>query len=147
MAGAGRSAIGNIGGSLARLSTSEVASQLIPHEVTKVEINPALIGEVILGQVLTAGCGQNTARQTSLNPGLDELVPAISINKVCGSGINDGAAVVVLSGAISLRHQMGASGCRVLITLWLEMIKSEVNRGLSMLCISGDQGITLAIKR
>ena len=51
MAGAGRTAIGNFSGSLASLSASEITSQLTPQVLTKYEINPALIGEVILGQV------------------------------------------------------------------------------------------------
>ena len=85
--GAGRTAIGTFNGSLAGLSATQLASQLLPQVLTKYEINPEIIDEVILGQVLTAGCGQNTARQASILSGLSESVPAMTINKVCGSGL------------------------------------------------------------
>ena len=87
IAAAGRSAIGTFNGSLATLSATDIASQLLPQVLARYEVDAANIDEVILGQVLTAGCGQNTARQVSINSGLDQSVPALTINKVCGSGL------------------------------------------------------------
>ena len=84
---AGRSAIGSFGGSLASLSAVEIGKQVIQGLLTKTGIPADQIDEVILGQVLTAGCGQNPARQTSIHAGLPTSVPAITINKVCGSGL------------------------------------------------------------
>ncbi len=84
---AGRSAIGSFGGSLASLSAVEIGKQVIQGLLAKSGIPADQIDEVILGQVLTAGCGQNPARQTSIHAGLPASVPAITINKVCGSGL------------------------------------------------------------
>ena len=84
---AGRSAIGSFGGSLASLSAVEIGKQVIQGLLAKSGIPAVQIDEVILGQVLTAGCGQNPARQTSIHAGLPASVPAITINKVCGSGL------------------------------------------------------------
>ncbi|MFP8966661.1 acetyl-CoA C-acetyltransferase [Pokkaliibacter sp. CJK22405] len=84
---AGRSAIGSFGGGLASLSAAEIGSQVIKSLLEKSGIAPEHVDEVILGQVLTAGCGQNPARQTTIHAGLAETVPAMTINKVCGSGL------------------------------------------------------------
>lgn len=84
---AGRSAIGNFNGALADLSAVELGSQVIRQLLAKYTIDPALVDEVILGHVLTAGCGQNTARQASVRAGIGVETPAFAINKVCGSGL------------------------------------------------------------
>ena len=115
--GAGRSAIGTFKGSLASLSATDIASQLLPGVLSKYGINPANIDEVIMGQVLTAGCGQNTARQVSIKAGLDQAVPAVTINKVCGSGlkavqlaynaIRVGDASMVIAGGMESMSQSG----------------------------------------
>ena len=84
---AGRSAIGNFHGILADLSAVELGSQVIAQILDKHRIDPSLIDEVILGHVLTAGCGQNTARQASIRAGIGIATPAMTINKVCGSGL------------------------------------------------------------
>jgi len=115
--GAGRSAIGTFKGSLASLSATDIASQLLPGVLSKYGIDPAIIDEVIMGQVLTAGCGQNTARQVSIKAGLDQAVPAVTINKVCGSGlkavqlaynaIRVGDASMVIAGGMESMSQSG----------------------------------------
>lgn len=87
IAGAARSAIGSFGGSLAKLSAVDLGAQVVRGLLEKTGVQPTDVGEVILGQVLTAGCGQNPARQTTLKAGLPETVPAMTINKVCGSGL------------------------------------------------------------
>lgn len=84
---AGRSAIGTFQGELSGLPATEIGSQLIRALITQNNINAELIDEVIMGHVLTAGCGQNTARQASINAGLPLTTPAMTINKVCGSGL------------------------------------------------------------
>ncbi len=87
IAGAARSAIGSFGGSLAKLSAVDLGAQVVRGLLEKTGVQPTDVDEVILGQVLTAGCGQNPARQTTLKAGLPETVPAMTINKVCGSGL------------------------------------------------------------
>jgi acetyl-CoA C-acetyltransferase len=84
---AGRSAIGTFQGDLASVPASELGSQVIRQLLNNAGIKPAQIDEVILGHVLTAGCGQNTARQASINAGLGMQTPAMTVNKVCGSGL------------------------------------------------------------
>ena len=84
---AGRSAIGTFGGSLAALSATEIGTAVLKGLLARTGLAPEQIDEVILGQVLTAGVGQNPARQTTLHAGLPHSVPAMTINKVCGSGL------------------------------------------------------------
>ena len=84
---AGRSAIGTFQGDLAGISAVELGSQVIRQLLASQQISAEQIDEVIMGHVLTAGCGQNTARQASVNAGLGFDTPAMTINKVCGSGL------------------------------------------------------------
>jgi acetyl-CoA C-acetyltransferase len=84
---AGRTAIGSFQGALSTLSAVELGSQLIKQLIEQNKIPGDQVDEVILGQVLTAGCGQNPARQSALNAGLPTSVQAMTINKVCGSGL------------------------------------------------------------
>jgi len=84
---AGRTAVGTFGGSLSKIPASDLGATVIKGLIEKVNLDPSKVDEVILGQVLTAGCGQNPARQSTLNGGLPIEVPAITINKVCGSGL------------------------------------------------------------
>ncbi len=84
---AGRTAVGNFGGSLAGLSAAELGSRVVAGLLERSGLAPEQVDEVILGQVLTAGTGQNPARQASLAAGLPQSVPAMTINKVCGSGL------------------------------------------------------------
>ncbi|MBJ54668.1 MAG: hypothetical protein CMQ46_05320 [Gammaproteobacteria bacterium] len=82
---AGRTAIGNFQGSLADIPAAQLGSEVIKQLMVKSNIKQELIDEVIMGHVLTAGCGQNTARQASINAGLGVKTPAMTVNKVCGS--------------------------------------------------------------
>lgn len=97
---AGRSPIGAFNGSLSSLSAVELGKQVLSGLLEKQPQLTPHIDEVILGQVLTAGCGQNPARQTALNAGLPETVSALTINKVCGSGLKavQMAAQAILAG-------------------------------------------------
>jgi acetyl-CoA C-acetyltransferase len=84
---AARSAIGTFGGSLAGIPAHELGAMVITGLLQKTGVKPEQVDEVILGQVLTAGSGQNPARQTTLSAGLPVETPALTINKVCGSGL------------------------------------------------------------
>ena len=85
--GAGRTAIGTFGGALSTIPASELGAKVITDLLERSKITPEQVDEVILGQVLTAGVGQNPARQASIAAGLPDAVPSITINKVCGSGL------------------------------------------------------------
>ncbi|MDG9671404.1 acetyl-CoA C-acetyltransferase [Hahella sp. CR1] len=82
-----RTPVGAFGGSLATLSADQLGSAVIKKLLEQTGVDPAKVDEVLLGQVLTAGCGQNPARQASINAGLPNSTPAMTINKVCGSGL------------------------------------------------------------
>ena len=84
---AARTAVGKFGGTLAKIPAAELGAHVIKGLVAKTGIDPALISEVLMGQVLTAGVGQNAARQAVIKAGLPDMVPAMTINKVCGSGL------------------------------------------------------------
>ncbi|MFZ4877069.1 acetyl-CoA C-acetyltransferase [Janthinobacterium sp. Mn2066] len=84
---AGRTAVGKFGGSLAKIPASELGAHVIKGLLAQTGIDPQLIGEAILGQVLTAAVGQNAARQAVIKAGLPSSIPAFTINKVCGSGL------------------------------------------------------------
>jgi acetyl-CoA C-acetyltransferase len=102
IAAAGRSAIGSFNGALSDLSAVEMGGQVIRQLLQRHAIDPALVDEVILGHVLSAGCGQNTARQASLGAGIGITTPAMTINKVCGSGLKAvhlGAQAIALGDA------------------------------------------------
>lgn len=84
---AGRTAVGKFGGSLAKVAASDLGAHVIKGLLAQTGVNPELVNEVILGQVLTAGCGQNPARQAVIRAGLPNMVPAFTVGKVCGSGL------------------------------------------------------------
>jgi acetyl-CoA C-acetyltransferase len=84
---AGRTPVGKFGGSLAKIPAAELGAQLVKQLLSKTGIDPAAVSEVIMGQVLTAGVGQNPARQTVIKSGIPDTVPGITINMVCGSGL------------------------------------------------------------
>lgn len=81
-----RTPIGKLNGALAGLSAAELGGQLIQAMLAESGLAPDAVSEVIMGQVLTGGAGQNPARQASLRAGLPVSVPAMTINKVCGAG-------------------------------------------------------------
>jgi acetyl-CoA C-acetyltransferase len=84
---AGRTAVGKFGGTLAKIPAAELGAHVIKHLLAKIGIDGAQVNEVILGQVLTAGAGQNPARQAVIKAGLPDMVPAFTVGKVCGSGL------------------------------------------------------------
>jgi acetyl-CoA C-acetyltransferase len=84
---AARTAIGRFGGTLAKVPAPELGATVIKEVLRRAGVKPEQVDEVIMGQVLTAGSGQNPARQAALKAGLPVVIPAMTINKVCGSGL------------------------------------------------------------
>ena len=84
---AARTAIGNFGGALADVPAHKLGAAVIAEVIKRAGVAPEAVSEVIFGQVLTAGAGQNPARQAAIAAGLPYAVPAMTINKVCGSGL------------------------------------------------------------
>jgi len=93
-----RTAIGKFGGSLAKTPAPELGAVVIRELLRRADVAPEQVDEVILGQVLAAGSGQNPARQALIKAGLPVSVPAMTINKVCGSGLK---AVMLAAQAIA----------------------------------------------
>ena len=84
---AARTAVGKFGGALAKTPATDLGAAVIKAVLTRSGLSAELIGEVIMGQVLTAGVGQNAARQTVLKAGFPQGIPGLTINAVCGSGL------------------------------------------------------------
>ena len=105
---AARTGVGKFGGSLAKVPASSLGSTVIAEVLKRAGLSGEQVSEVIMGQVLQAGTGQNPARQASIGAGLPNTVPAMTINKLCGSGlksvalavqaIRDGDAEIVVAG-------------------------------------------------
>lgn len=95
---AGRTAVGKFGGSLAKVPAPELGAAVIKAVLERSGLNAEQIGEVILGQVLAAGVGQNPARQSVLKAGFPQGVPGLTINAVCGSGLK---AVMLAAQAVA----------------------------------------------
>src|SRR5260221_8448453 len=87
IAGALRTGIGKFGGSIAKIPAPDLGATVIRALLAQTGVKAEQISEVILGQVLTAGSGQNVARQASIKSGLPNSIPSMTINKVCGSGL------------------------------------------------------------
>ncbi len=96
-----RTAIGSFLGSLSQIAAPNLGSAVIRAIINDSKIDTKIIDEVILGQVITGGAGQNPARQAMINAGLDFSVAAMTINKVCGSGLK---AVMLAANSIMLGH-------------------------------------------
>src|SRR5438132_12337660 len=97
--GAVRTPIGKFGGTLAKTPAAELGALVIRDVLKRAGVKPEQVSEVIMGQVLTAGIGQNGARQAASKAGLPDMIPAMTINKVCGSGLK-----AAMLGAQSIAH-------------------------------------------
>ncbi|NGX64077.1 MAG: Acetyl-CoA acetyltransferase, partial [Candidatus Anoxychlamydiales bacterium] len=84
---AGRTAVGKLNGTLKDIPATTLGATLIKELMQKIKLERFEVDEVILGQVLTAGAGQNPARQTAIEAKLNITTPAYTVNKVCGSGL------------------------------------------------------------
>lgn len=150
-----RSPVGNFQGELASLPATALASQVITAMLGDRGIGAEAVDEVIMGQVLTAGCGQNTARQASINAGIGTDTPAMTINKVCGSGLKavhlaaqailaGDAQMVVAGGMESMSqapHLLPGSRQGVKMGTW-EAVDSMLNDGLTDAFNDYHMGIT-----
>ena len=124
-----RTPIGRFHGALASVTAAELGQQVIATLLKQTSLDPGLIDEVIMGQVLTAGCGQNPARQAAVAAGVPYSVPASTLNMVCGSGlkaiiqaaqaIQSGAAEIMIAGGQESMSQSpyllpdARGGCRL----------------------------------
>ncbi|MFN9726415.1 acetyl-CoA C-acetyltransferase [Acidovorax sp.] len=95
---AARTAVGKFGGALAKVPATELGAVVIREAIARAGLSDAQVGEVIMGQVLTAGVGQNPARQASMKAGVAKETPALTINAVCGSGLK---AVMLAAQAVA----------------------------------------------
>lgn len=95
-----RTAVGSFGGALKNTSAVDLGAAVIKEAINRINLKPELIDEVVMGNVLQAGLGQNPARQASVKAGIPYEVPSFTINKVCGSGLR----------SVSLAFQMILSG-------------------------------------
>ena len=93
-----RTAVGKFGGALAKTPATELGAIVIREAIARAGLSADQIGEVIMGQVLTAGVGQNAARQAAMKAGVAKETPALTINAVCGSGLK---AVMLAAQAVA----------------------------------------------
>ena len=94
-----RSAVGSFGGQFKDVSAVELGVQVLKSVMKEINLDPTMVDEVILGNVIGAGLGQNVARQVSIHAGIPDTVPAYTVNKVCGSGMK---TVTLASAMIAL---------------------------------------------
>ena len=87
IASAVRTPIGNFGGTLANVSAADLGAIVIKEALKRAGVEPGMVDEVLMGNVLQAGLGQNPARQAAIKAGIPVEVPATTVNKVCGSGL------------------------------------------------------------
>lgn len=118
-----RTAIGNLMGGLSTFSSVDMGVAVTKHIINQSKIDPSTISEIIMGQVLTGGSGQNPARQTLIHSGIPFGIPAFTINKVCGSGLKaialayesilaGNSEIVIAGGQESMSRSMHASYIR-----------------------------------
>lgn len=102
--GAVRTAIGKFGGSIATISAADLGARVIRALVEQLSLPVEAVDQVLMGHVLTAGCGQNPARQASIRAGLPQGVPAVTVGHVCGSGLTSvlTAAQIIRAGDADL---------------------------------------------
>jgi acetyl-CoA C-acetyltransferase len=138
-----RTAIGKFGGTLAEIPASHLGARVIAALLERTGVAPARVDEVIMGQVLTAGAGQNPARQSAIGAGLPVDVPAMTINKVCGSGLKSvqlavqaircgDADIIVAGGQENMNlapHVLPGSRTGMRMGDW-KLIDSMINEGL-----------------
>ena len=157
LAGACRTAIGVMGGALSTTPAPELGTIVIKEALKRSGVKPEQVDMVYMGCVIQAGTGQNPARQAAVNAGIPVESPAITINVLCGSGldcvntaarmIGESEADIIVAGGIALGHPVGCSGCRILVTLLYEMEKRDAKKGLATLCVGGGMGCAAIVER
>jgi len=165
-----RTPIGKFGGALARHSAADLGAIVIREVLQRAKIAPEGVDEVIMGQVLAAGVGQNPARQAAVKAGLPFAVPAMTINKVCGSGLkavmlaaqsiaNGDARVVVAGGQESMSqspHVLNGSrdgfrmgDAKLIDTMVNDGLTDAFNRyhmGITAENVAREHGVTRALQ-
>ncbi|MEE4375920.1 MAG: acetyl-CoA C-acetyltransferase [Candidatus Competibacteraceae bacterium] len=152
---AARTAIGNFMGTLSHIPASTLGATVIEAVLQRAGVQPDQVSEVVLGQVLTAGVGQNPARIAALHAGLGNSVPAMTINKVCGSGlkavhlgtqaIRDGDSEIVIAGGqenMSLAPHVVMNSRRGTVMGEWKLVDSMLNEGLLCALNHYHMGIT-----
>ena len=141
-------------GGLGSLSAIDLGVIVTKHIIEQSKITPAMISEVILGQVLTGGSGQNPARQTLINSGIPFTVPAFTVGKVCGSGLKaialayesilaGNSEIVIAGGQESMSKAMHASYIRAGIKAGdMKMVDMMMYDGLTDVFSNQAMGIT-----
>jgi acetyl-CoA C-acetyltransferase len=138
-----RTAIGKFGGTLAEIPAHKLGARVIAALLERTGVDAARVDEVIMGQVLTAGAGQNPARQAAIEAGLPVEVPAMTINKVCGSGLKSvqlavqaircgDAEIIVAGGQENMNlapHVLPGSRTGMRMGDW-KLVDSMINEGL-----------------
>ena len=101
---AARTPVGSFNGSFSNMSAADLGTIAIKEAINRAKIKTSDVSQVIMGQVLTASCGQNPARQASINAGIPNEVTALTINQVCGSGIR--SIALGLESIISINQKL-----------------------------------------
>lgn len=153
--GAARTPIGSFGGSLSKLSAIDLGVVAAKEAIKRAGIKEDMIDEVIVGNILSAGLGQNPARQIAIRTGLPETTPALTINKVCGSGLRAvsmaaqfimlGDADVILAGGTESMSNAPYLAPRVRWGLRMghgELIDTMIHDGLTDIFNNYHMGIT-----
>ncbi len=104
IASAVRTPIGSFNGSLASISAVQLGRLVVGEAISRAGVSKERVDEVIMGQILQAGCGQNTARQAAIGAGIPEHIPSYTVNKLCGSGLKSVAlgALAIAAGEADL---------------------------------------------
>ena len=149
-----RTPIGNLMGGLSALSAVDLGVIITKHILEQSKVDPAIISEVIMGQVLTGGAGQNPARQTLINSGIPYTVPAFTVGKVCGSGLKaialayesilaGNSEIIIAGGQESMSNAMHASYIRAGIKAGdMKMVDMMMYDGLTDVFSKQAMGIT-----
>src|SRR5919108_38913 len=140
-----RTPIGKFQGAYKDTPATDLGAAAVRAAVARAGIDGTLVDECIMGNVIGAGLGQAPARQAALRGGLPDSVGALTINKVCGSGLK----AVMLAGALIRAGDarvIGASGARVLVTLIHALRARGGGRGMASLCLGGGEAVALAIE-
>jgi len=145
-----RTAIGGFNGSLKATPATELGAAVIRESIRRGGIDAADVGGVVFGKVVQAGNRMNPARQAAIGGDLPVSVPAVTVNRVCGSGAQ---AIATAADEVRLGYMdvavaggIGATGAVLTTRLLYAMQDDGIRRGIVTLCIGGGQGIALALE-
>src|SRR6185369_11460514 len=151
--GAARTPIGKFGGALAKMPASDLGALVIRKVLERAGVQPEQVSEVILGQVLTAGVGQNPARQAAMKAGLPNMIPSMTINKVCGSGLkaamlgaqaiaNGDSDIVIAGGQESMSLSPHAKLVDTMIVDGLWDVYNQYHKGVTAENVAKEYAVT-----